>query len=163
LHAGLSAYDWLLFLHLLAAFAVVAAIVIYTFIIAISRGLDVPSDVVRLFRISRVADVLVAVGVVGVLVFGIWLAIERDEYHPWDGWVVAAIVLWVLFGAIGQRAGKVYEAARDRARALVAEGRDAPSAELNAMIRSSTGLALQLTAIVIVIAFLVDMIYKPGA
>ncbi|MBA3433006.1 MAG: hypothetical protein H0U08_02815, partial [Actinobacteria bacterium] len=38
----------------------------------------------------------VGVGVTGTIVLGIWLAISRDEYQVWDGWVIAAIVLWVL-------------------------------------------------------------------
>ena len=77
-----------------------------------------PSEAVRLFRIQRVGDVLVAVGSIGVLVFGIWLAIDVDGYEVWDGWVIAALVLWLVMGALGSRTGKLYNAARDRALAL---------------------------------------------
>lgn len=159
----MSLYDWLLFLHLLAAFALVSAEVLFTFLIVSSWNRDVPSDVVRTFRASRVGDVLVGVGSVGVLVFGIWLAVEVDGYKIWDGWIVAALVLWAVFGAVGTRVGKLYYAARDRARTLVSEGRDVPSTELQAMLRSQTGLALQVTSIVVVLLLLLDMIYKPGA
>jgi uncharacterized membrane protein len=137
--------------------------VVYTFLIVASRNLDVPSDVVRSFRITRVGDALVSVGMGGVLVFGIWLAVDVDGYELWDGWIIAGLVLWAVFGAVGGRTGKVYNAARDRARALVAEGRDAPNAELNALLRSRTGLVLQLLSIVIVLLLLLDMIFKPGA
>jgi uncharacterized membrane protein len=159
----LSRYDWVLFLHVLTAFALVTSMVLYTFLVLASRNLDVPSDVVRLFRLSRVGDVLVAVGSIGVLVFGIWLAIDVDEYQLWDGWIIAALVLWAVFAEVGRRTGKHYDAARARARSLVAEGRDASSPELNAMLRSPTGRALQLASLALVLLLLIDMIYKPGA
>jgi hypothetical protein len=59
--------------------------------------------------------------------------------------------------------GRVYNGARDRAVALVNEGRDAPSPELSAMLRSQRGVVLHGLMIVIVLAILVVMIYKPGA
>ena len=34
------------------------------------------------------------VGGLGVLVFGVWLALEVDGYELWDGWIIAAMVLW---------------------------------------------------------------------
>jgi hypothetical protein len=154
-------YDWLLSLHVLSAFAWVAALVVYSVVIAAGWGLSLPSDVVRMFRITRVGDALIAVGMIGTIVFGIWLAI--DEYEIWDGWIIAALVLWLLSAAVGGRVGKVYNGARDRANALLAEGRDAPSPELSAMIRSQRGLVLHVVMVLLVVAVLVIMIYKPGA
>ena len=159
----MSGYDWLLFLHLLSAFALVASLVLYTVLIASLWSRDVPSEAVRLFRIQRVGDVLVGVGSIGVLVFGIWLAIYLDAYRPWDGWVIAAIVLWLVMGALGSRTGKAYNAARDRARALVRDGSDAPSAELRALVQDRQALWLHLAGLVVVVVLLVDMIWKPGA
>jgi uncharacterized membrane protein len=156
-------YDWLLALHILSAFAWVAALVIYTVVVATGWGLTVPSDVVRMFRVSRVGDALIAVGMLGTIIFGIWLAIERDEYQVWDGWIIAALVLWLVAGAVGGQVGNIYNGARDRARALLDEGQDAPSPELNAMLRSQRGLVLLGLMILVVLAILVIMIYKPGA
>jgi uncharacterized membrane protein len=158
-----SRYDWLLFLHVLTAFALVAAEVLFTFLIVAGRNLSVPSDLVRLFRLSRVGDVSMNIGAIGVLVFGVWLAIDVDDYKLWDGWIIAALVLWALFAEVGRRVGKNYYGARDRALALSAEGRNEPSPELSGMMRSQTGLVLQVVSIVIVLLFLIDMIYKPGA
>jgi len=156
-------YDWLLALHVLAAFSLVAALVLYTFVIVVSWNLALPSGVSRMFRLARVGDVAVAVGSVGTLVFGIWLAIDSDDYQVWDGWIIAALVLWALSLETGRRTGTVYNAVRDRARGLVAEGRDTPQPELNAMLRSSTGLTLHAATVVLILALLVIMIYKPGA
>jgi uncharacterized membrane protein len=158
-----SFYDWLLFLHIATAFMLVSAIVLFTYLILGGRSLDVPSDIVRMFRISKVGDVLMAIGSIGVLVFGIWLAIDVDSYELWDGWIIAAIILWLVFGAVGSRIGKIYYPARDRAKALVAEGRDEPNPELNAMLRSQTGLVLHFITVGVALLLLVDMIYKPGA
>ena len=159
----MSRYDWLLFLHVFAAFALVASIVLYTVLIATLWNRDVPSDVVRLFRLQRVGDVLVGVGSLGVLIFGIWLAIDVQAYHPWDGWIIAALVLWFVMGAIGSRTGKIYNAARDRARALASEGSDSPSPELRTLLQDRRGLWLHVAGVVTVVVLLVDMIFKPGA
>jgi uncharacterized membrane protein len=154
-------YDWLLALHVLSAFAWIAALVVYTVVIVAGWGLTVPSDVVRMFRVTRVGDALIAIGMVGTIVFGIWLAF--DKYEIWDGWIIAALVLWLFAGAVGGRVGKVFNAVRDRATALVDEGRDEPSAELNAMLRSPRGIVLHGLMVLVVLVFLVVMIYKPGA
>jgi uncharacterized membrane protein len=155
--------DWLLALHVLSAFALVAALVIYTVVIAAGWGLALPSDVVRMFRVTRVGDALIAVGMMGTIIFGIWLAIDLDAYKVWDGWIIIALILWLVAGAVGGQVGKVYNGARDRAKALLDEGQDAPSPELNAMLRSQRGLVLHTLMILAVLALLVVMIYKPGA
>jgi uncharacterized membrane protein len=158
-----SRYDWLLFLHVFSAFALGAALVLYTVLIAVAWNKDVPGDVARLFRISKVGDVLIAVGSIGVLIFGIWLAIDVDGYEVWSGWVIAALVLWVVMGALGSRTGKIYDAARDRARTLAQEGNNAPNAELRALVQDRRGLWFHLAGIVTVLVLLIDMIWKPGA
>lgn len=158
---GLS--DWLLALHVLAAFAWIAALVVYTVVIVAGRRLTVPSDVVRLFWVSRSGDALIAVGMVGTLVFGIWLAIDLDAYHLWDGWIIAALILWFVAGEVGRRVGSIYDGTRERAKELVREGSDAPSPELTAMLRSQRGATLHGLLVLVTLVFLVVMIYKPGA
>ena len=59
--------------------------------------------------------------------------------------------------------GKVYNAARERAKALLAEGRDESSPELNAILRSPRGAFLHWLMVFVTLALLVVMIYKPGA
>ncbi|HSK14538.1 MAG TPA: hypothetical protein VK915_00055 [Gaiellaceae bacterium] len=159
----MSFTDWLLALHVLAAATLVAAQVIFTIVVVGVRNLDRPSDVVRIFRLSRPGDVLVAIGSIGTLVLGVWLAIDIGDYDLWDAWIVVALVLWAVLMEVGRRTGKVFYAARDHAAELAAGGRDDPSPELNAMLRTRTGVLLQGASIVLVAALLVVMIYKPGA
>jgi uncharacterized membrane protein len=154
-------YDWLLALHVLSAFAWVSALVLYSVVLAATWGESVPTDVARNFRATKVGDALIAIGMIGTIVFGIWLAL--DEYEIWDGWIIAALVLWLAAGATGGRGGKHYNGVRDRANVLVAEGRNEPSPELAAGLQSTRGLAFHSATVVITLALLVVMIYKPGA
>jgi hypothetical protein len=156
-----SRYDWLLALHVLSAFAWVAALVLYSAVLTAAWGVSIPSDVARMFRLTKVGDVLIAVGMIGTIVFGVWLAL--DEYEIWDGWIIAALLLWLAAGATGGRGGQHYNGVRDRANALVAEGRNEPSPELAAGLQSRRGLAIHITTVTLTVILLIVMIYKPGA
>jgi hypothetical protein len=156
-------HDWLLFLHVLSAFALVGAEVLFTFLIFWLWKSDVPGEIARVSDISKLGSVLVGVGSGGVLVFGIILAFEADSYAIWDAWIVAALILWLLFAEVGRRSGKAYDAAGARARSLVAEGRGETNTELGAMFRSSSALQLHLASLVIIVLFLLDMVFKPWA
>ena len=103
------------------------------------------------------------VGLVGVIGFGIWLAILRDDFQLWDGWVIAAIVLWVIATVALLRSFVEYAKPVAKARALVASGQTGPSAELTALNRTSTGLLLRALASAAVVLIVIDMIWKPGA
>jgi uncharacterized membrane protein len=158
-----SRYDWLLFLHVTSAFALIAAVVLASVLVVVVRNRDVPSEVARLYGLTRLGEVLGGVGSIGALVFGIWLAIDVKGYELWDGWIIAAFVLWLVMGAFAGRAGKVINGVRDRARALASEGGDAPNAELRSLVRDPRGLWLQAATALAVLLLLVDMIFKPGA
>ncbi len=51
------------------------------------------------------------VGLVGVFVFGLALAIDIDDYDPWDVWVLIAIGLWLAAGATGDKVPPAYKEA----------------------------------------------------
>jgi uncharacterized membrane protein len=155
--------DWLLALHLLSAFAFVAALVLFTVLIVASRDIDTPGPVVALAPVGRVGNVIVAIGSLGTIIFGVWLAISDERYQVWDGWVIAAIVLWAVGSGIGARAGKEYELALHRARELQASGETGPSSELLALNRTSRGLLFHTIASIALLLVLIDMVWKPGA
>jgi hypothetical protein len=90
-----AVYDWLLFLHVLAAFLLVTTVVVHT---AVVLGAPAPA------RTASVANVFWDAGGIGTLVLGVWLAIYLDNYEIWDGWVVGAIVLWAAATELGRRA-----------------------------------------------------------
>jgi uncharacterized membrane protein len=154
--------DWILALHLLGAFSVVGAVAFYGVTILAGRSADRPSVVLATARMVKVPMVMVIAGMASTLVFGIWLAISLDAYQPWDGWIVAAILLWFVAGGTGVRGGDAYQRAEKRARELADAGSDEPDAELASLMRDPTALALNAISTVATLLILLDMIWKPG-
>jgi Na+-transporting NADH:ubiquinone oxidoreductase subunit NqrD len=129
-----SLYEWLLFLHLLAAFLLVAGVAAYGVLVLGAGGAAARR------ALAPPALALWNAGGIGVLLFGVWLALEVDGYELWDGWIIAAIVLWLVASAAGGRLSReVREAVPGAARMLFA-------------VMALSSLLL-----------LIDMIFKPGA
>lgn len=84
--------DYVLFFHVLAAFMLLGTVVVYSAIV-----LGGPAGSLT----ATVADRLWDVGALGTLVLGIWLAL--DDYSITDGWILGAIVLWVVATFLGIR------------------------------------------------------------
>ena len=158
----MTLYDWLLFLHVLSAFVVVAGLVVAAVGLIAARRAERPSRIALLLAPARLAARLFDIGGLAILVFGIWLAIYVDGYELWDGWIAAAIVLWLVIAYAGTRAGAAMRTARTRASDLAATG-DAPSAELTAAVRDRRATAHWLLASAALFVTLVLMIWKPGA
>jgi len=155
--------DWLLALHVLSAFAVVAGLIVFWVLIVAVRKTDTPEGAIRLGPLTRVGNAVIGVGMGGTIVLGIWLAFSVGGYDIWDGWIIAALVLWVIAAALGQRVEAAYEPGVKKAQELRAAGQTGPSAELMVLNRTSKGLLLQALVSVVVLLILIDMIWKPGA
>ena len=158
----MSLNDWILALHLLSAVALVAAEVVFTVMIV---GLWKSHDTARVastMPLARVGVLLVMVGMAGTVVFGVWLAISREEYQLWDGWIIAALVLWALGGFLGQKSGEAYQAGGELGARLAAEGTTS-SPELAEAFGPSRAFWLHNATLVVVVLLVVDMIWKPGA
>ena len=154
--------DWILALHLLAAFALIAAEVAFSIMIAALWRSDSPSRVASTMLLARVGVILVGVGMAGTIVFGIWLAISLDAYQLWDGWVIAALILWALGGFLGQKSGESYQAGGELAEKLSADGVTS-SPELAETFGASRAFWFHNATLVVVLLILVVMIWKPGA
>jgi hypothetical protein len=131
-------YEALLFFHVLAAFFLASGVLIYS---AFVLG----SPVNRATR--TVAEMLWGVGVLGTLVVGIWLALNRDEYEVWDGWIIAALALWFLATGSGAQASRGVQPAGD---------------DSAVAIDRRTAFA-HWARVLYVVALLVVMVWKPGA
>jgi hypothetical protein len=136
-------YDTLLFLHILSAFLLFVTVVVLS---AVVLGAAVPQRVVSL------ANLFWDVGGLGTLVFGIWLAIYLDAYHPWDGWVITAIVLWMIATGLGVRVRQTLVPVAGGGVGALPAGDDSQRAATLHWIRT-----------VVVLALLAVMIFKPGA
>jgi hypothetical protein len=155
--------DWMLALHVLSAFAYVAGIVLFWVLIVAVRKIDTPAGTIRMDPIVKVGNASVGIGGVGTILLGIWLTFRLDGYALWDVWIIAALVLWALAAAVGQRTGVEYTKGMTKAKELEAAGQGGPSAELLALNRTSNGVVLHALASAFVLLILLDMIFKPWA
>jgi hypothetical protein len=155
--------DWLLALHVLSAFALAGAIVFFWAVVFALRRAEASEEIASVGRLMPIGTIVVGIGSVGALVFGIWLAIALDGVQVWDGWVIAAIVLWAVAAETGRRSGEAFGEGIKKAAADVAEGRTGPDPEAQALVRSSHALMLHTVATVVVVLILADMIWKPGS
>ena len=154
--------DWILALHLLSAVALVAAEVIFSIMIVGLWRSDDPARIASTTPLARIGAVLVIAGMAGTVVFGLWLAISLDRYQPWDGWVIAAVVLWAIGGLLGQLSGAGYAAGGQRAQELAAAGTTS-SPELAETFGASRVFWLHWATVAVVVLLILDMIWKPGA
>ena len=131
-------YDWLLFFHLLAAFLLTVTAVTYS---AVAFGSLVGG------RTLFVADRCWDVGGLGTLVLGVWLALYLDQYEIWDGWIIGAIVLWLVATGLGDSVRRGVEASEPD----------------GAMVYDRRVVLMHWLRTLAVIGLLVLMVWKPGA
>ena len=127
--------DTLLFLHVLAAFALVSGVVMFS---ALALGVPIGPGTFAL------GNRLVEIGGTGVLAFGLWIVFREDVYDITDGWILGAIGLWIVATGMGTMAGRA-----------VPEGGD-PRLE-------GRSVAMHWVAAAATLGILVLMIWKPGA
>ncbi len=157
----MTQYDWLLLFHVLGAFAFLSGTVVAGVLHGLATRRDRPSEVALLLGLVRPIVALVGIGSLVVLVLGIWLADEAG-YGVGDGWVIAAIVLWVVSGALAAPGGRKLRHARELAERLAADG-DRPSPDLHAAVTDRQALVLNYASFAALVAILVLMVFKPGA
>ena len=155
--------DWALALHVLSAFAYVGGIVLFWVLILAVRKIDTPEATIRMEPVVKVGNATVGVGAVGTIALGIWLAFSVGSYAIWDGWIIAALVLWAVSGALGQRTGVAYMRGMTKAKELEAAGQTGPSSELSALNRTTGGVVLHALVSAGALLLVLDMIFKPGA
>jgi len=155
--------EWILALHVLSAFAFVAGLILFWVLIVAVRKTDTPDGTIRMEPIVKVGNAATGIGAGGTLIFGLWLAFSYGGYDIWDPWIIIALVLWAVAGAIGQRTGVEYTAGMTKAKELEAAGQTGPSAELLEVNRTQRGLWLHTAVSIVLLLIVIDMIWKPGA
>jgi hypothetical protein len=155
--------DWILALHVLSAFAYVAGMVLFWVLIVAVRRTGDSEGTIRMQPVVLVGNAAVGIGAGGTIILGIWLALSFGGYDLWDGWIIAALVLWVIAAALGRRTGEAYMQGMTKARELQAAGQGGANPELLALNRTQNGVILHAVASVVVLLILIDMIWKPGA
>jgi hypothetical protein len=155
--------DWMLALHVLAAFALVAGTILFWVLIVVGRRIDTPSDTLRLGPLAKVGNAAIGAGLGGTIIFGVYLAFAVDGYAIWDLWIIAALVLWVAGAGLGRQTGEAFLEGPKKALELQEAGQTGSNAELLALNRTSKGLRFQLLTSVVILLIIIDMIWKPGA
>jgi cell division protein FtsW (lipid II flippase) len=133
--------EYVLFFHVLAAFALGATVVMYS-----AFALGAPTTPQTLF----VADRLWDIGGLGTLLLGIWLAL--DDYSILDGWILIALALWLIATFQGFQAKYEYQPELG--------ARDAPGPP---KVDAFSGIAFHWMRTLVVLLLLLDMIFKPWA
>jgi hypothetical protein len=154
-----SFYAWLLALHLLAAFALATSLVLYSVLVVSGRRMSTLAQTRLLFRVAPIGAPLIAAGSVLVLILGVALAIKSDDYEIWNGWIIAAIVLWALLAAVGRQSGVYYE----KVQKLAESANAGDEQEVLARLRAPTGALLHLATLTLFVLIVLDMLFKPGA
>ena len=141
--------DWLLSLHVLSAVALVGGLTALWAVVVATRPSEAGPGAAAPLAIARPLTAVVGVGMVGTLVFGIWLAIDIDGYELWDPWILAALVLWVVGGGLGDRTGRAFATV--------------PTTTEGARQQWRRGTLLHAGSSAAALLVLVLMIWKPGA
>jgi uncharacterized membrane protein len=154
------AYQWLLFFHLLGAVCFFAGGAVAATLQLGALRRERPSEILALLRLTRVGVLLVVVGAVLTIAFGIALA-SHLGYGMSPAWIQAALGLWlasVVTGAIG---GRTAREARYRAEELAAAG-DLPDDGLRALVAHRPSLVLSYVSGLLLVAILALMVWRPG-
>jgi uncharacterized membrane protein len=155
--------QWMLALHVLSAFSLVSGMILFWVLIVVGRRIDTPGDTLRLGPVAKVGNATVGIGLGGTIILGIYLAFAVDGYAIWDGWILAALILWFVGTALGRRTGAAFMEAPRKAQELETAGQSGPNAELLALNRTSRGVLFHALTSAVVLLIIIDMIWKPGA
>jgi uncharacterized membrane protein len=151
--------DVALFFHLLGALLFVSGIVLAGAAFEAARRRERPAEIALLLGLTRIGVVLVGVGTLLLLGFGLWL-VHLAHFGYGAGWVDAAIALFVVALALGAAGGRRPKEARRLAVKLAAQSSPA-SAELRALLNDRLSLAANYASAALVLGILVLMVFKP--
>ena len=151
--------DLALFLHLLGVLLFVSGVVLAGIGFEAARRREHPAEIALLLGLTRVGALLVAIGALVVLGFGVWL-VHLEGFSYGDGWIDAALALYVIALVLGGLGGQRPKQARLLAGELAARGEPATD-ELRALLTDRPSLAANYTAAICVLAILALMVFKP--
>jgi uncharacterized membrane protein len=155
-----AAYRWLLFFHLLGAFCLFAGAAVAGTLQLGALRRERPSEILVLLRLTRFGVLLVLVGAVLTLGFGVGLA-SHLGYGLTPAWIRAALALWLASMVLGAIGGRTARKARYLAERLAAEGDDV-SQELRSLVAHRPSLWLSAASSILVVAIVPLMVWRPA-
>jgi uncharacterized membrane protein len=155
-----AAEEWAMFFHVIGAFLFVAGVVVAGVGFETARRRRRPGETALLLGLTRIGVLLVAVGVVILLPFGLWL-VHVGHFGYGSAWVDGALALLLAASVLGAVGGQRPKRARRLAETLAREG--APeTAELRRLLDDRLTLGLNYLSAALVVAIIVLMVFKPG-
>ena len=110
--------DWIFGLHVTMAALLVGSLVMSWIVVVSLFRTDTPGMTLSLHRVKLVATGATVIGLLGTISLGIWTAILRINIHPWDGWVIAAYILWAIATILLVRSFTEFGKSAEKARTL---------------------------------------------
>jgi uncharacterized membrane protein len=154
-----TTYNLAFLFHILGALLFVAGIVLAGVAFEAARRRRHPAEIALLLSMTRFAVLLVAVGMLLIAAFGLWL-VHLGNWGYGSGWVAASMALYVVALALGALGGQRPKQARKLASRLAARGEPA-SAELRALLDDRVSRAENYASLVLILAIVVLMVFKP--
>jgi uncharacterized membrane protein len=157
-----TTYQWLLVFHIAGAFLFVSGAVVAGVLQVAAVRAEEPAQVALILRLARPAVMVVGLGALISLGFGIWLVAHLPGFDIGDGWIAAALALWFASLALGGAGGRQARHTRYLAEQLAEQG--APrSEELDRRLADPVARVLNYGSFAAAVAILVLMVWKPGA
>jgi uncharacterized membrane protein len=148
-----------LFFHLLGALLFVSGIVLAGLAFEVARRRERPSEIALLLGLTRIGVMLVGIGALLVLAFGLWL-VRLEHLSFGSGWISTAIALYIVALGLGAVGGRRPKQARHLATKLAAEG--APTTPgLRSLLDDRVSLAVNYSSGILVLVIVALMVFKP--
>jgi uncharacterized membrane protein len=151
--------DLAFFFHLLGVLLFVAGIILAGVAFEAARRRERPAEIALLLALTRIAVLLVSVGALLLLSFGLWL-MHLEHISSATGWIVWSSGLYLLALALGGLGGQRPKQAR-RIATRLADEQKSTTTELRALLDDPISLAANYTSATIVLAILAMMVFKP--
>jgi hypothetical protein len=148
-----------LFLHITGALVFVGGAVVAGVVFETARRRSRPSEIALLLGVTRTGALITMGGALVVLLAGLWLAGEADQWS--EPWLLTSLVLFVLSLALGGLGGRRPKEAR-RLAARLADGPDEQTPELRRLLDDPLSRLANYASSGLVVAILVLMVWQPG-
>ena len=149
-----------LFLHLLGALSFVAGAIVAAVAFETARRRREPREIALLLGLSRIGVLLVALGTLLVLGFGLWL-VDLGHWGYGTAWVDSALALLFASAVLGAVGGQRPKQARRLAERLAREG-TSEGEELRRLLDDPRARAANYGSGLLVLAILALMVWKPS-
>lgn len=159
----MSLVEILLVVHLLGVFLIVAGAGTATILGPVMTRVRNTQALAALIRPGRIVPWLTHTGSFVVLVTGSWMVTEGGRYDFDQAWLMAAYVLWVIVMAISLLGLGPHQRELERLAEEAIESGDDENEELIAAVNAPRGMIMGNVANLIMLAFLLLMVFKPGA